>query len=175
MEILEGEALAELLLEKYSRSPRGWSFVVAPSKSSGFFDAMVSSGKQSWQLKLDSIFKPNPLVLGAQTDLDQDRLGSMSPLTFGYRELDPGAVLRALRRSYTSGEEQHPDLSLGLDLSPILRSEPTVPKPGRTYAQGPFVFSHENVVKLTGGAETVDERLSSEMLRLFRKRYSGYR
>lgn len=174
MEILEGQVLADLLLKRYSRNPKGWSFLVAPSKADGFFDAIVSNRTQAWQLKMDTLFKPTPLMLGALTEADHEKIGSLSPVTYGYRELDPGLVLQALRNSYESPRSETMNAGLGLDLSSILRSEPIVPKPGRSYAQGPFVLAHENIVKLSGGQESVDERLSSELLQLFRKRYPNY-
>jgi len=175
MEIIEGSALAELLLEKYARNPKGWSFLAAPSRASGFFDAIVSNETQAWQIKMDSVFKPAPLMLGAQTEVDHVKIGSLSPMNFGYRELNPGLLLRALKNSHDHGRDESAGRTFGLDIASILKSEPIVPRLGGSYAQGPFVFSHENVVKLSGGAESVDERLSSEMLQLFRRRYPSYR
>lgn len=174
MEILEGEALAELLLEKYTKNPRGWSFIVAPSRNHGFFDAIVSNKAQAWEFKMDSLFKPTPLILGAQTEVRQDKLDSLSPVAYGFRELDPGLMLRALRKSYQSSEYESFQSILESALRPVLRTEPIVPRLGRSYAQGPFVLARENIVKLCEGQESVDDRLSSELLRLFRSRYPSY-
>jgi hypothetical protein len=173
LEVLEGQALANVLLRRYSRSPRGWSFLVAPAKSHGFYDAIVSNQSQAWQLKMDSIFKPVPLIVGSRTDVDHARIGSLSPLAFGYRELDPTTVMRILQASYESGGGEGPETN-ALDLTSILGSEPVVPRFGRNYAQGPFVFTKESLVGPSDRQEAVDQQLTSDLLRLFRRRYPGY-
>ncbi|HEV2390208.1 MAG TPA: hypothetical protein VGS04_05735, partial [Nitrososphaerales archaeon] len=66
MEIFEGDTLYRMLLQRYSKNPRGWSFTVSPSSSGGFFDARVGGPEESWHLKLDTIYKPSPFVLGAK-------------------------------------------------------------------------------------------------------------
>ena len=68
MKLLEGESLRRHLLESYSRNPKGWSFVISPSGKHGFCDAIVSSSDGTWMLKMDSIFKPTPIVLGSLTE-----------------------------------------------------------------------------------------------------------
>jgi hypothetical protein len=173
MEILEGRVLADLLLEKYSKSPRGWSFVVAPSRTHGFFDAFVSNPEQSWQIKMDSIFKPIPLVLGTQTEAEQRRISSLSPVTFGFRKFDPKLALRLLGGSPEEDEPSSDGLSF--DLSSILNSDPVVPREGGSYAQGPFVMAHQNLIKFSDAEKATDERLASELHKLFTRRYPNYR
>ena len=175
MEILEGRALTSFLLEKYSGDPRGWSFVVGPSKKYGFYDAIVSNRSQAWQLKMDSLFKPNPLVIGAPTEASHEKIGLLTPVNFGYRELDPGLVLRALKASYESEESGPTDEEVGLNLSAVLRSEPVVPRVGGSYAHGPYVVANQGIVRFVEGRDEIDDRLSSELLGLFRRRYPSYR
>jgi len=68
MEVLEGKDLKKRMLESYSRDPKGWSFVVSPSPRSGFFDATVSGPAGTWMLKIDSLFKPYPIVIGSSAE-----------------------------------------------------------------------------------------------------------
>jgi hypothetical protein len=173
MEILEGRVLADLLLGKYSKSPKGWSFVVAPARTHSFVDAFVSNPEQSWQIKMDSIFKPTPLVLGAQTEADQRRIGSLSPLAFGFRKFDPQLALRLLRGS--PEDDEPPGNGISLDMSSILNSDPVVPREGGSYTQGPFVLAHQNLIKLTETEKVADEKLASELQKLFSRRYPNYR
>ena len=69
MELLQGDALRRRILESYSRNPKGWSFIISPSRS-GFFDAVASGPDGAWMLKIDSIFKPLPMVVGSQAESD---------------------------------------------------------------------------------------------------------
>ena len=87
MEILEGDALYRVLLQRYSKNPRGWSFTISPSLSNGFFDARVGGPDESWHLKLDTIYKPSPFVLGAKTDQGLTK-SSPAQLSFGFRRVN---------------------------------------------------------------------------------------
>jgi hypothetical protein len=70
-----------------------------------------------------------------------------------------------------SGEELSGDVNLGA----LLRSiEPTVPLPGESYAEGPFIYTNQRVVNFTDQEKSVDDRLATELLRLLRNRYPSY-
>lgn len=174
MEVLEGQALADVLLRRYSKDPRGWSFIVAPARACGFYDAIVASPDQSWHLKIDSVFKPSPLIVGSRTEVDRGRVGSLSPRSFGYRELDPSMVMKILSSSYGSEGGQRDADGLGTKLDSLLGLEPVVPRPGRSYAQGPFVLTPQRIVGSSERETSIDDRLTSDLLRLFRIRYPAY-
>ena len=80
MELLSGEALSKYLLEKYSRNPKGWNFTIAPAAKDNFFDALVSGPEENWQLKIDSIFKPSPIVLGAKVEDPAEKISAKGSL-----------------------------------------------------------------------------------------------
>jgi len=166
MEILEGEALYRTLLQRYSVSPRGWSFTFSRSPDHGFYDALVGGPEGSWQLKLDTIFKPHPLVLGAQTDLDSTARTPES-LSFGFRRVEPRAAQELLADS--------PEAMRRL-LGYLGSIEPVAPSAPGSYVQGPFVFASRGLddSTMTREQRSVDNRLSEEMLRLVRRRYPGY-
>ena len=166
MEILEGEAMYRTLLQRYSKNPRGWSFTISPSSRDGFFDARVGGPEESWHLKLDTIFKPSPFVLGARTDQDLSR-GPLAPLSFGFRRVSP---------------QQAPGL---LDDSPegmsrllafLSSINPVAPTGPGSYIQGPYVYASRgpSAQSVTRDQRTVDSRLSDEMRKLVRRRYPSY-
>jgi hypothetical protein len=165
MEILEGDALYRVLLQSYSKNPRGWSFTVSPSPG-GFFDARLGGPDESWHLKLDTIYKPSPFVLGAKTD--QDLSGSSpAPLSFGFRRVDPQEAPALLE-----GSHEGMDRLLAF-LSAVNPVAPTVPG---SYIQGPYVFTSRGreAGSMTREQQGVDSRLSDEMRKLVRRRYPGY-
>jgi hypothetical protein len=167
MELLEGGDLRKRILESYSRDPKGWSFVVSPSPRSGFFDAMVSGPDGTWMLKIDSLFKPLPIVIGSQAEASARRVDG--PFPYGYRSLPPDLALRLM------GEE---GAGAGIDtrrrLLSVLKSEPVVPEEGRSYAEGPLLFTDPGRVSLSESQKEIDTRLASEMRRLLRLRYPAY-
>lgn len=97
MDILEGNNLATNLFERYSANSRNWKFVVSVSQQNGnFYDAIVSNPNEVWQLKIDSIYKPNPLIIGTKVDVDPLRFNDNTHMPFGYRKLDPKKIGKIL-------------------------------------------------------------------------------
>jgi hypothetical protein len=168
MEVLEGDVIYDIIFKRYSRDQQGWSYTLSPAAKHGFFDARVANREEAWQLKFDTLFKPSPLVLGASMD-SEEPVGNkrVNPFPFGFRELQPSWVEELGAHEEGSGMPRQ--------LAALLASmKPVVPRPGRAYAQGPFVLSGSGPVALTGTQADVDEQLSSRMLRLVRNRYPGY-
>jgi hypothetical protein len=168
MKLLEGESLRRHLLESYSKNPKGWSFVISPSEKHGFCDAVVSGSDGTWMLKIDSIFKPTPIVLGSPTE-DSPELKPAGPFPYGYRNLPPELILQMLR-----GEGNPPRDKAAANFFSLLRSETVVPEEGRPYAEGPFVFTGKRNLDLSERQRDLDMKLASEMQRLLRTRYPAY-
>ncbi len=164
MDVLDGPSVSEMIFKRYVRNPNSWSYTVSPSRSNGFYDAVVASPEVSWQLKLDTIFKPNPLVLGTMSEVDLRGYTVPAPLSFGYREVSP-TIARDL-------EEEGPATPGLVEL--LARLSPVVPEAGRAYAHGPFVLTKSARPPLGDGQARVDDRLTSDMLRLVRTRYPSY-
>ena len=162
-EILEGVALRRHILERYSKKPADWNFTIAPAPKYGFYDALVSSPDESWKLKIDSIFNPLPKIIGAKVDIDHSKVKKFSPISYGYRQLDPNLIMKLM----TSLEEGH-NSSIDSLLRPI---DPVVPQIGGSYAEGPYVFTNE---KLSTGQKELEDRLTGELQRLMRNRLSAY-
>lgn len=177
MELLSGNALARYLFEKYSKKPKGWNFTIAPSPKDNFFDALVAGPEESWQLKIDSIFKPAPLVLGSRVELDGARPATVGAFPYGYRKLEPEFVLKLLRdmsspNSSSDSKESSQSLAdLGASLGSL---DPVAPVEGGSYAEGPFVFTNERIAGVSKSQKQLDEKLSSEIKKLLREKYPSY-
>ena len=172
MEILEGRVLSKHLLERYSKNPRGWGFTMFPSpkEDTGFFGGLVSGPDEVWQLKVDSIFKPNPMMLGAKVDVDASKVAKFGTLPYGYRKLDQKAII-SLLNAMNDSEEEGPPINIGQILN---RIEPVVPREGEPYAEGPFVLTERGNIRLTDKQKDLENRLSSELRKLMRNRYQSY-
>jgi len=168
MKTLEGENLRKHILESYYKNPKGWSFTISPSQKYGFYDAIVSGPDGTWMLKIDSVFKPLPIVLGAPTEANP-RSNPVGPFPYGYRKLPPELILQMLR---DEGRLQR-DKTVNSFLS-ALRSETVVPEERGSYAEGPFVFTSPLRGDLSDSQKELDDKLASEMHRLLRIRYPAY-
>jgi len=166
MEIMEGSPLGRRILENYSRNPRGWSFVLSASKS-GFFDALVSGPSETWMLKIDSIFKPIPVVLGSSVEALSKP--DSTPFSYGYRTLSPELVFQMLKGEGMESQDQRTARLLS-----VLNSEPVVPQEGRSYAQGPIVYTDTQRMVLSESQRKLDDKLTSEMRQVLRSKYPAY-
>jgi hypothetical protein len=166
MKILEGENLRRRIFQSYSKDPTGWSFVISPSEKSGFYDAAVSGSQGAWALKIDSLFKPQPIVLGSPTESSPPKSSDTFP--YGYRKLPPELIPEML------GGEGYPREKAIASILSVLKSKTVIPEEGRSYAHGPFIFTGPQKVDLSERQRELDDKLNSEMRRLLRTRYPAY-
>jgi hypothetical protein len=179
MDILQDKHLAKYLFEKYTTNPKNWNFIISTSLTDGFFDATVSNTDEVWQLKIDSIYKPLPLVIGTKVDLDSTKIEKRisNTVPFGYRKLEPPVIMNILKNLT---EEQHRNALKEPDandyLNSILRSlEPERPVNGKNYVYGPVVFTKRNPVNSNEYQKQVAEKLTFKLRDNLRNRYSTYR
>lgn len=178
MEILQDNKLAKYLFEKYSSNPKNWNFLIStiPLRD-GFFDATVSNVDEVWQLKIDSIYKPVPMILGAKVDLDATRIerNNNSP-AFGYRKLEPSFMMNILKKLT---QEQQINANKEADINNYINSalgslDTVTPVTGGNYAYGPFVFTERNPVSFNEYQKQVSEKLALQLRDNLRNRYSSY-
>lgn len=172
MDILEGNNLATNLFERYSANSRNWKFVVSVSQQNGnFYDAIVSNPNEVWQLKIDSIYKPNPLIIGTKVDVDPLRFNDNTHMPFGYRKLDPKKIGKIL--SNISENEDTSALSSYIG-SLISSTKPEVPSPNNSYAYGPFLFTQKNPIKVDEYQRKISDKLANRLSEKLRLLYSSY-
>lgn len=172
MDILEGNNLATNLFERYSANSRNWKFVVSVSQQNGnFYDAIVSNPNEVWQLKIDSIYKPNPLIIGTKVDVDPLRFNDNTHMPFGYRKLDPKKIGKIL--SNISENEDTSALSSYIG-SLISSTKPEVPSPENSYAYGPFLFTQKNPIKVDEYQRKISDKLANRLNEKLRLLYSSY-
>ena len=189
MEILEDRIIAKYLFEKYCSNPKNWNFVISTSPlSDGFFDATVSNTDEVWQLKIDSIYKPLPLVIGTKIDIDStsiERKVNGNPVPFGFRKLEP-PIIADIFKKLTEEEEQlqrqhqqQTDPAIGIGFNNYLYSilgslKPVRPVGGKNYAYGPILFTEKNQVNSSEYQKQVSEKLAFKLRNNLRNRYSSY-
>ncbi|HYZ49611.1 MAG TPA: hypothetical protein VE593_01890 [Nitrososphaeraceae archaeon] len=183
MDIMEDKAIARHLFEKYCSNPRNWNFVISTSSlGDGFFDAMVSNTDEVWQLKLDSIYKPLPLVVGTKIDMDSttiERGLSPNSVPFGFRKLEPPVIMDILKKVTEEQEARMNVHNAAADfddqLYSILRSLKTVkPTGGNNYAYGPFIFTSRTNLSPNEYHKRVSEKLAMKLRDNLRNKYSSY-
>ena len=172
LDILEGNNLATNLFERYSANSRNWKFVVSVTQQNGnFYDAIVSNLNEVWQLKIDSIYKPNPLIIGTKVDVDPLKFNDNTHMPFGYRRLDPKKIGKIL--SNINESEDTSALSTYI-ASLISSTKPEVPSPNNSYAYGPFLFTQKNPIKVDDYQRKISDKLANRLNDKLRMIYSSY-
>ncbi|HKU83012.1 MAG TPA: hypothetical protein VJP58_03135 [Candidatus Nitrosocosmicus sp.] len=181
MEILEEKILAKQIFKKYSVNPRNWNFIISTNSiRDGFFDARVTNSDDSWQLKIDSIYKPSPIITGTKLDIDPIKINKTLDediIPFGYRKIDPPVFMNMFRKI----SDEHEMLSkkntdyINRELNFMLNSmEPTVPTKGTDYLYGPFLYTSKNLIGKSTYHDIISEKLTSNIKKKIKERYPGY-
>ncbi|HYF99539.1 MAG TPA: hypothetical protein VD815_05570 [Candidatus Saccharimonadales bacterium] len=181
MEILEEKSLAKQIFKKYSTNPKNWNFIISTNSiKDGFYDATITNQEESWRLKIDSIYKPSPIISGARLDSDHKvikRDYNDNIIPFGYRKIDPPAfinIFKKLSEEQESIARKNNDY-LNYELNSLLNSiEPSVPTNGIDYLYGPFMYTSRNLIGKTRYDDMVSEKLSQSIKRKIKERYPGY-
>lgn len=181
MEILGEKELANNIFKKYTSNPRNWSFIISTNPmQDGFFDAAITNSDEAWQLKIDSIYKPSPIITGAKLDSDVQKVKktfNSTTIPFGYRKIDPPMFVNLFKKiteeqiQISKGKTDH----INIELNSILNSlEPTVPMKGTDYFYGPFLYTNKNIVEKNTPQKNAAEKLSINMKKVIKERYPVY-
>lgn len=181
MEILEEKSLARQIFKRYSANPKNWNFIISTSSiRDGFYDATVTSPQESWRLKIDSIYKPSPIISGTRLDVDTkiiERGANNNLIPFGYRKIDPPIFINIFKKISEEQESiaRKNNDYLNQELNTLLNSmEPTVPTLGTDYLYGPFLYTNKNIAGKSRYDDMVSEKLSQSIRRKIKERYPGY-
>lgn len=181
MEILEEKSLARQIFKRYSANPKNWNFIISTSSiRDGFYDATVTSPQESWRLKIDSIYKPSPIISGTRLDVDTkiiERGANNNLIPFGYRKIDPPIFINIFKKISEEQESiaRKNNDYLNQELNSLLNSmEPTVPTLGTDYLYGPFLYTNKNIAGKSRYDDMVSEKLSQSIRRKIKERYPGY-
>jgi hypothetical protein len=135
------KSIKELLAEidaKYNKNPLGWQFSIGQDSQGGYGNIYISNPQKVWQIKIDSLYKPNPYGLGTQlgnTDEFNDLISSGLP-SFGFRPLLP-THLKRLQHGF---DQERPVNNI---INEILNKKPvSIDQLGKSnYLMGPILHS----------------------------------
>lgn len=181
MEILDDKILAKNIFQKYTVNPKNWNFIISTTSiHDGFFDATITSPDESWQLKIDSLYKPLPIITGTKLDIESSKMKKMlnkDMAPFGYRKIDPPMIMNLFKKI---SQEQEMIARKDMDhvnneLNSFLGSlEPTVPEKGIDYLYGPFLFTNKNIIENNPYHKNISEKLATNLKKKIKDRYPSY-
>jgi hypothetical protein len=165
------EEIMQEIMQEYDSNPKHWRVSIGRSRDEKYYDIFISRKNELWQIKVDTLFKPTPVGIGAkiEIELDEVELPSLSlPFSYGFRPIP--RKFKSLR----SSEE------LARIIEGILKSEPVptfeIGKSG--FIQGPVaikgnLLSPQPLNYISEAQKTLDKKLTEELNSLLFKRYSN--
>jgi hypothetical protein len=151
----EAKELFRKILLRYNKDPKGWDFLVGRSRE-GFFDFLISHDREVWQIKLDTLYKPEPLGVGAKVGRVEKKIFD-HPYSFGFRPISEEQI-RELAEARVSTKI----------IKDILESKPRpideIKTPGMV--QGPITFSGSPVDFISEKHRALDMKLRKDLEKL---------
>jgi hypothetical protein len=159
-EIQSREDVLRALAKKYEQSPGGWSVLVRENRS-GYSDFLISTADELWQLKVDSLYRPDAKAMGMKIGGGKEarKVASDSTPAFGFRSL-PSDILER----FLGGDFEREEMTRIIDR--ILLESPERPSEIDSPAmlQGPVRFGWKG--HLSEKQEKLDHRLKRSLDRL---------
>lgn len=163
------EEIMQEIMQEYDADPRHWSVSIGRSRDERYYDIFIARGSELWQIKVDTLFKPSPIGIGAKIEIEQKKIEKL-PLPFSYG-------FRPIPREF---KELHGSEDLAGIIERILKSDPVpTSKIGKQgFVQGPVaikgsLLSPQPLSYISEQQKTLDRKLTQELSSLLFKRYSG--
>lgn len=154
---MEISKIKEEIWKKYNEDPRNWSFWISRDKNGEFYDLFIIHKDECYLIKLDTIYKPNPLGLGKKMKVDGDFTSKL-----------PESGFRKMNKSELEELFDKPQK--------LFEKEPTTfdnLKEDEVGFMGPQFMSQEPI-HISDEQKKLDEKLSGELRKLMKREYSMY-
>ncbi len=167
------KSIKELLAEidaKYNKDPLGWKFSVGGRDPHGHGNIFISNKASIWQLKIDSLFKPNPYGVGTKLGNIEDFPGLRTPIgpSFGFRPLLP-SHLDKLKRNFEQEKPINQVVDEILNTRPVSINQMTK----SNYLMGPIMHSsHQGYV--SDRQKELDKKMRKNLDDLLLSKGIGY-
>ncbi|MEM2933586.1 MAG: hypothetical protein QXL78_01525 [Methanocellales archaeon] len=162
------EEIMQEIMQEYDSDPRHWSVSIGRSRDERYYDILIARGNELWQIKVDTLFKPSPIGIGAKIEIGQKKIETSSLPSYGFR-----SIPREFKELASSED-------LASIIEKILKSEPVpTSKIGKYgFVQGPVaikgsLLSPQPLSYISEQQKTLDRKLAQELSSLLFKRYSG--
>ena len=169
------KSIKELLAEidaKYNRDPLGWNISVGGQDPHGHGNIFISNKANIWQLKIDSLFKPNPYgvgsKLGSVDDFPELKSPALKNPSFGFRPFLP-SHLDKLKRNFEQKKPINQVIDEIMNTKPVSTNQMTK----SNYLMGPIMHSsHQGYV--SDRQKELDKKLRKNLDSLLLSKGIGY-
>lgn len=172
--------IMEEFFKDYQEDPEGWGFWI--SESGNYFNVYLTQGNKAYFLKLDSIFTPKPVGIGAEIELEEDQLSENNLPSFGFRKFTSEEVKNFLRSlpSPPKSKKEFGETVKEIDkkVKKTLMEKSTGPfgplkEPGEMALLGPYIRKNP-LSYVSKKQEELDKKLDRELKEISQREYPSY-
>lgn len=162
------DLLMKEIWKKYNEDSMGWHVLVGRS-SKGYYDVFITNPKELWQIKLETIYRPNPIGLGARIGKTRESAKMLRGIpNYGLRPLSKKAM--AMMMSVVKrGVPPMRVLREVMSIDPKPHGEITTP----WVLQGPVMHSAKPLELISDRQRKLDAKMNMELESLLRKKRFG--
>jgi hypothetical protein len=154
--------------KKYNEDSMGWHVLVGRG-SKGYYDVFITNPKELWQLKLESVYRPNPIGLGVRIKKSAESGELLRGIpNYGLRPLSK-KTMAMMMSVLKMGAPPVSALREILNIEPKPHGEIATP----WILQGPVIHSAQPLELISDKQRELDARLSVELDSLLRKKRFG--
>ncbi len=160
MELLDYRDALREIIKSYNKNPNNWRALMGRSPR-GFYDFLFLNPKEVWYLKIDTIYKPNPIGLGVKLDVASDYDVPRDLPSYGFRNI-PKELLKEI--------DANPQVILKVvrEIPPV-----SVDKIRGLVAIGPYI--QKPVLKpISKKQEELSIKMDRELEKLLKRNYPFY-
>jgi hypothetical protein len=164
--LLDSAKIRREIARLYDKDPQGWSVLVGKDRA-GFYDVLISHGKEAWQVKEDQVNPYNFVGLGSRLPNLPPHPLTCTEHPFGLRPIGLDSM-KELARLIDEPSAMNELASKLLSEKPISSTE-AVESPA--ILQGPILHSNRPLDSLSTAQTKLDEKLRRELRRIVHKEY----
>lgn len=169
MEILDYSEVIKEIIRSYDRRPENWQVLMGRSPK-GFYDIIFSNPEEVWQLKIDTIYKPNPIGFGVKLEIDPVKIKVENFPPYGFRPISSNILDRIKEKIST-----YEDIS-SIITENIMKTPPTPIreiKETSLAAVGPYI-QKPSIEPVSQNQKELSKKLDIELEKLMREKYYLY-
>jgi hypothetical protein len=170
METLEYKETMKEILKKYDKKPEKWQVLIGRSPK-GFWDLLFSNPEEVWQLKLDTIYKPNPMGFGVKLEIDPSKIQTTESFpSYGFRPISSKKIMNLMKNMMDKPADMATAIMKSIKETPPM---PTKKIKSHITAVGPYI-QQPSLELVSPQQKELSMKLDRELEKLMREKYPWY-
>jgi hypothetical protein len=163
------EEIRQDATREYADDREGWRASIG--RKSGFYDILLEHGSTLWQIKTETLFKPNPMGLGVKIEDVKIPASHISPPNFGIRPAYESVIEKYVNDLVSMGFPSEETIA-AIFSSPLVTPSELKDSSPLGFI-GPTNLSSSPLAIISESQRELDAQMATELRRMMRGKYGG--